>query len=333
MSRPTQVAVLVLIVLCGWVGPSSFAQDQGFAREIQARARIFPEIGPGIETLKRDAAGRYYILAAPAASVGIYGVDGRRIGQIPNAQSEGAKIAFASDMDIDPSGRVFIADRGASAVKIFGTDGALIATVHLQTPMSIAALSGLEFAATLLHSDHLVSVLNLQGSLIRSFGESSGQPAGPALLGRGRVYGDARDQIYFVFTDLPDPTIRRYDRYGYASWDVRLPASEFKPRPGAKQWTKVTIGSDEAPPPRPVIRALAVDPETEEVWAAIGDTLVDLDKDGTRLATYLTATKEGARIEAVALLVEHDRILVADDPNGIFEFALPQARETPPKAH
>jgi hypothetical protein len=323
----------MLVVLRGWLRPPSLAQDQSFAREMQARARVFPEIGPGVAALKRDAAGRYYILAAPAASVGIYRADGRLMGQIPNAQSQGTKIVFASDMDMDASGRLFIADRGANAVKVFGADGSLLATVHLATPMSIAALSGLEFAVALLHSDHLVSLHNLQGSLIRAFGESSEQPADPALLGRGRVYSDGKDEVYFVFTDLPDPTIRRYDRYGYARWDVTLPASEFRPRPGAKQWTTVTIGSDQAPPPRPVIRALAVDPETEEVWAAIGDELVHLDKDGTRLATYLTSTKEGARIEAVALLVEHDRILVADDPNGIFEFALPETRQTATKAH
>jgi hypothetical protein len=45
----------------------------------------------------------------------------------------------------------------------------------------------------------------------------------------GRVYGDGRGQIYFVFTNLPDPTIRRYDRFGYVAWEVSLAASEFKP--------------------------------------------------------------------------------------------------------
>jgi len=322
----------MLMVLLGWLGPSSFAEDQAFTREIQARARVFAEIGPGVSALKRDATGRYYILTAPANAVEIYSPDGRRLGKIPSAQSPAAKIEYATDIDTDADGRLFVADRGSNAVEIFGADGSLLQTVHVPTPMSVAALSGLEFAATLLHSDHLVSLVSAQGSLIRAIGEVP-RLNGQAPLTRGRVYGDGRGQIYFVFTDLPDPTIRKYDRFGYAAWEVSLPASEFRPAPGAKQWTTVTIGNDQAPQPRPVIRALAVDPETDEVWVAIGSELVHFDKDGGRLAAYLTSTKEGARIEAAALLIEHDRILIADDPNGIFDFALPEPRRAGSSAH
>jgi hypothetical protein len=196
-------------------------------------------------------------------------------------------------------------------------------------PMSIAALSGLEFAATVLRSNRLVSLFNAQGSLARSFGEApplSGSPAGRAVLSHGRVYGDGRDQIYFVFTDSPDPTIRRYDRFGFAAYEISLPASEFRPAPEARQWTTVTIRDDQAPPPTPVVGALAIDPETGEIWVAIGDQLLHFDRDGNRRAAYLTSTKQGAPIEATALLIEHDRILVADDPRGIFDFAFPEAR-------
>jgi ABC-type lipoprotein export system ATPase subunit len=76
---------------------------------------------------------------------------------------------------------------------------------------------------------------------------------------------------------------------------------------------------------------LAIDPETEETWAAIGHELLHFDKDGNRRAAYLLSTKQGTRIEAAALLVEHDRILIADDPNGIFDFALPEPRRQIPK--
>ena len=322
------VSVAILVVLSGWPRPSGLAQDQAFAREIEARARVFPEVGPGVAALKRDAAGRYYILAAPANTVLIYGGDGNRIGQVPNAQSHGARIIYASDIDVDVDGRLFVADRGANAVEIFSADGSLLATVHVMTPMSIAALSGLEFATTLLRSDHLLSVFSAQGTLVRAFGEgprSAAKQGDHGQLSPGHVYGDGRSQIDFVFTDLPDPGIRRYDRFGYAAWETSLPASEFEPAREARQWTTVTIGS-QAPPPRPVIRALAVDPETEEIWAAIGNELLHFDKDGNRRAAYLTSTKQGARIEAAALLVEHDRILIADDPSGIFDFALPEPR-------
>lgn len=324
------VSVVVSLALLAAVAASSTrpasAQDQAFTREIQARARVFPEIGPGVSAIKCDAAGRYYILAAPANAIVIHGADGNRLGQIPNANSRGAKILYASDFDINAEGRLFVADRGANAVKIFNADGSPVATVRVVAPLSVAALSGREFAAASLRSEQLVSIFDAQGALARSFGDvPASSQNDDALLSRGRIYGDGKGQIYFVFTNLPDPTIRRYDRFGFVAYEISLPASEFKPPAEARQWTTVTIGKG-APPPRPVIHALAVDPETQEVWAAIGDELLHFDKDGNRRAAYHTTMKEGARIEAAAILVEHDRILIADDPNGIFDFAYPEPR-------
>jgi hypothetical protein len=330
MLRPVHLFVS-MVILAGGCPPPGLAQTPQFAREIQARGRVFPEIGPGVSALKRDTRGRYYILTAPANTVAIYGRDGHRIGQIPNSQSGERKIAYASDIDLDTDGRLFVADRGSNTVEIFGSDGSLLLTQPVARPMSIAALPGLEFAVTLLDSDHLVSVFGAQGKLARSFGEEPGNPTGHTLLSPGRVYGDQGGQIYFVFTDLP--TIRRYDRFGYAAYEISLAASEFRPVPKPRQWTTVTLGNDQPSLPAPVIRALAVDAEREEVWAAIGSELVHFDKDGNRRAAYLTSTNKGLRIEAAALLVEHDRILIADDPNGIFDFALPEEPSSTPLQH
>jgi sugar lactone lactonase YvrE len=333
---PVVVSFAILAMLAGWNASPASAQDQAFTREIQARARIFPEIGPGVSALKRDAAGRYYILAAPANAIAIYGADGSRIGQIPNANSRGAKIAYASDIDIDSEGRLFVADRGTNAVKIFNADGSAVATVRVAAPLSIAALSGREFAAASLRSEQLVNIFDGQGALVRTFGDapaSSGNHSRDALLSHGRLYGDGKGQIYFVFTDLADPTVRKYDAYGSATYEITLPSSEFLPPAEARQWTTVTIGKSGAPPPKPVIRALAVDPETQEVWVAIGDELLHFDRDGNRRAAYRTSTKEGARLDAAAILVEHDHILIADDPNGIFDFAYPEPRHATSVAH
>lgn len=330
------LSIIVTALLAAGNARPAFAQDQAFTRDSEARARVFSEIGPGVSALKRDAAGRYYILAAPANAVEIYGADGSRIGQIPNANSRGAKIVFASDIDIEQEGRLVVADRGANAIRIFGTDGSPIATLRVASPLSVAALSGGEFAATTLHSEQLVSIFDTRGAVTRTFGDipapSRSQEQG-ALLSPGRLYGDGQGQIYFVFTGLPDPTIRKYDRFGYAAFEISLPASEFAPPREAKQWTTVTIGKEGAPQPKPVIRALAIDPETQEVWVGIGDELVHFDKDGNRRAAYHTTTKAGAHIEAAAILVEHDRILVADDPNGIFDFAYPEPRHAVSVTH
>jgi len=338
MSRRASafVSIAALAFLTATGAPLASAQDQAFTREIAARARVFSEIGVGVSALKRGAAGRYYILAAPANAVVIYGADGSRVGQIPNANSRGARIMYASDFDLDSEGRLFVVDRGANVVRVFQLDGSPVRTVPLAAPLSVAALSGGEFAATSLRSGQLVSIFDPRGALARTFGDIPAPPAGSergGLRSPGRLYGDGTGQIYFAFTSLPDPTIRKYDRFGYAAYEISLPASEFKPPREAKQWTTVTIGKSGSAPPTPVIQALAVDPDTQEVWAAIGDELVHFDNDGNRRSAYHTTTKSGAPLEASALLIEHDRILLADDPNGIFDFAFPEPRHAALLAH
>jgi hypothetical protein len=288
---------------------------------------VFREIGPGVAALKRDPAGLHYVLAMPANSVAIYASGDKRTGEIPNANSHGAKIVFAQDFDLDSSGRLYVADRGANAVKVFEGDGSLEATIPVAAPTSVVALPGDEFAVASLRSDRLVSVYGLNGKLVRRFGDLTGSPVptkSGAALNRGRLYGDPTGQLYFAFTAVPDPTVRKYDRYGFASFEISLPASSFGPPAEPRHWDTVTIEkSGETSQEKPLIGALAVDPETLYLWAAIGDELIEFDNDGNRHAAYRTATADGARIEATAILIEPGRILVAADPLGIFEFARP----------
>ena len=330
LFRPLQVGVSVLIlvaVAAGWNHSPALAQDQEFSRDLLARSRVFAEIGAGVVSIKSDSAGRYYVLADPASVVSIYQADGKRVGQIPDANSRGVKIVYAQDIDVDSSGHLFVADRGANAVKIFEPDGSLDATIPVTGPMSIAALSGGEFAVAGLRGTQLISIFDTHGRLARSFGEIPGASAKQSLS-PGRIYGDSAGHIFFVFSDLPDLTLRRYDRFGYASYEASLPVSEFTPQAEAKRWMTITIEQGELPSSmKPAISALGVDPITQELWIAIGDELVHFDKDGNRRASYRTSTKDGERIAASAILVERNRILVAD-PQGIFDFAVPE-RQSP----
>jgi hypothetical protein len=74
---------------------------------------------------------------------------------------------------------------------------------------------------------------------------------------------------------------------------------------------------------KPVIHALGVDRATQQVWAAIGDMLLHVDRDGNVLDIYRVATTQGAALQPVGILVEPDRILLVADPAGIYEFARP----------
>src|SRR5580658_9492262 len=252
------VVACALALLFGCVGGP--AQAQGVQTVLHARGRVFPDVGRGAEAIERDAADHYYVLAAPASVIWIYGADGKRIGQIPSAQAAGdATIKYAVDFDRDAaSGRIFVADRGSNAVKIFTPEGALEASVAVNAPMSVVALANGEFAVVTLRSDHLVRVMNEHGKLLRSFGNISDAVRDPSQLTMpalsasadstagyaagystsappsyamdiGKLYSGAPGEIYFAFTSLKDPKFRKYDRFGYADYEAEVSANELIP--------------------------------------------------------------------------------------------------------
>ena len=182
--------------------------------------------------MKRDSAGRYYIIANPSNAILIFSPDGKRIGEIPQAGSEIAKIQYAVDFDIDTTGRILVADRAANAIEIFSPEGALLAKVPVFAPTGVVALPDKQFAVSTLRSKRLVEIRNEQGVLLRSFGDPA--DAGidvdsKKMQNIGKISGDGTGDIYFAFTALADPTVRRYDRYGYAATDATFAASRYEP--------------------------------------------------------------------------------------------------------
>jgi hypothetical protein len=295
-------------------------EDASVVRELLARARLFPDIGPGVAAIKRDSRGRYYILAAPMDRIAVYGPAGERVGQIPNMNSRGATIIYALDMDIGPDGRLLVGDRGANASEA-------VRPRRLVAPTSLVALSGGECAVVSLRSEHLVTIFDVHGGLVLSFGDLPDRRAieQNPLSNRGRVSGDPAGHIYFAFSYLPEPTFRKYDRYGYAAFESRVRSPELASQGQAERHEFITLERRfDTSRERSVMNALGVDPQTEEIWTAVGDELFQFDKDGNRRAAYRVSTSEGARIEPDAILVEPDRILLAADPAGIFDFARPE---------
>lgn len=69
-----------------------------------------------------------------------------------------------------------------------------------------------------------------------------------------------------------------------------------------------------------VITAVGVDRVSQDIWAAVGRILVHFDKNGNYIADYYMATPEGAPLHASAIIVEPDRLMVASDTRGVYEF-------------
>lgn len=211
---------------------------QGLRSIIQPSGRAFPTVGPGVSTIKLDSQGRYFILAKPANHISVFAPDGRPIAQIPAAGAP-VSIVYAMDFDIAKDGSVYVADRGANAVLHFRADGSLLARVPVFAPTSVVALSGGQFAVASFHSRRLVEILEDNGRLVRTFGDpADSEPQAPPddsdkpkqePVYFGRIFGDPSGQIYFAFTTMPDPTYRRYDRYGYVAYEASVPEDELVP--------------------------------------------------------------------------------------------------------
>lgn len=322
--------VVILLCACAAAWPSApgFAQAE---KDISATARVFPEIGPGVRGIAKDAAGRYYILTAPSSSVFVYDAAGKRTGQVPAVTSgpsadKLALLSFGLDVDVDRAGRVYVADRGANAVKVYRPDGGLMISVSVPAPTSVAYVGEDEFAVATMRSSRLVTVYNLQGKVVREFGTPT-DIAQRAELNRylniGRLASDPASNIYYAFDYLPEPTVRKYDRYGYGAYEAGLDTLEFYPMAQAARREITKQESGGTPTFKPTVMAVAVDPATQEVWLAVGGVLVHLDRDGNPHGAYRTYTSEGARVEAIAILIEQDRLLLACDPLGIYAFPRP----------
>jgi len=306
--------------------------------DLLAKRRVFPAVGAGFRAVKRFSSGRnsslrYYILSAPRSAIAMYNTEGQRLGEVPAASAEkAAAIVYGEDLDIDSSGRVFVADRGANAVKVFNPDGTLAISIPVRGPTSVAALQGGELAVASANSARLVTVFNLQGKVIREFGEAMEIAERPELnrfANIGRVASDAEAHIYYAFSYLPEPTVRKYDRFGYSSFQIELTALEFQPTAQAARREILRLERKGAPVLKPIVTAFGVDPATQEIWIALHGQLLRFDRDGNRRASYYTLTPEGARLEATSILVEPDRLLLSADPLGIYEFARPDKKSQP----
>lgn len=268
---------------------------------------------------------------------------------LPPASAKDAKLVYPSDFDVDADGRVYIADRGADTIKIYDSTGGLLSLIPVQAPVSVATLPGGEVAVTNLRSEKLVTVFALRaGSLggastwkiVREFGEPAdvtGDESARELnryINIGRLTGDAEGNLYYTFYYLPEPTVRKYDRWGFLINEVALTTPEFQPSAQSARraierlrQSRYTIGGASGPVLRPSVTALGVDPQSQDLWVAMGTQLLHFDKDGSRKGTYRTYSPDSQRIEATSILVELSRLIISSDSLGAFEFPRPDKQK------
>ena len=328
--------VLVVMCLLACAAGRAVAQDEG---DLIAKQRVFSGIGPGLRAVKRGADGRLYILASPSPGLLVLDAQGKQvlsISEVGGAQGGSGQgrnlITFGEDCDGAADGKIYVADRGANLIQVFTADGTLLRSIPVKNPISVAALPEGEVAVGTLREPHLVMVFDKNGRDVREFGDPeplSEREDMNRFLNIGELATDAQGHLYYAFAFLPEPTVRQYDRLGYAGQDIQYTALDAMPTAqAARKEIERQEGKGKQPSFKRILTAVGVDRENGEVWVALYNTLLHFDKEGNRRATYKIYTPQGARLEANTILVERDRLIIGSDPLGIYEFERPDKKNT-----
>ena len=326
------ICVVAALALCA---AAARAQTE---TQLDAKKKLFPEAA-GARTVQAGPGGRYFVLTSHAILV--FDAKGSKVSEVPPPEpAELAKkshpmIVFAEDFAVDSNGRTYVADRGSNTLEIFSPTGVLQKSVPVNSPTGVAVLSTGEIAVASTMQNSLITLFDPDGKVLHQFGEHADLAERPALndfLNSGRLLGDGHDNLYYVFTYFPEPTVRRYDRNGYATLDASLTGLEFMP---AAQFTRKQIarkaeGGDANV--KPAVVGCGVDPANGDVWLALSNLLVVVNKDGDHTAEYRSYTPEGARLEPRTILIEPNRLILVSDTLGVFEFDRPDKPQPPAKS-
>lgn len=335
-------------VLLGAMSPAA-AQSE---RELRAKARLFTDAPVGITAMKSLGAGQarqYFVLTARGTTIVAYDAAGKLLRQFPPPAPANQKppkpgemlLQYAADFDIGcprlpgepadatPACFFYVADRRANAIKVLSFEGALVRAIPVVAPTSVAVLDEGEIAVATMRDSRLVAVYDRNGKLAREFGVPA-EIAESAELNRflniGRLATDAAGYLYYAFSYKPDLTVRKYDRFGYAAMEMELSTLDSVTASQSRRREIARLDEEGARAAvfKPSVGAIGVNAETQEFWLGVGGLLMHFVPDGTRVGLYRLFTAEGARIEPSAILVEPDRLLVASDTLGVFEFAYPE---------
>src|SRR5437016_11815994 len=304
--------------------------------DLVAKRRLFAPVGPGLKQIREGADGKIYVLASPSPGLVVYSPEARRLLTmreafgLPAAALAEAKAAgeilveFGEDFDVDADGTIYIADRAANVIQVYSKEGKHLRTMGVTAPVAVATLPEGEVAVGTMQKENLVTVFNKEGRLVREFGNPetlTERGDMNRLLNLGELSSDALGHVYYGFKYFPEPTVRQFDRFGYAGEDVRYTALDAFPEAAAMR-REIERQERRGGTPRfkQVMSAMGVDKQTGEVWIAMGNMLLRFDKEGSGRAAFRLYTPENARLEAVAIVVETDRLITGGDPAGIDEF-------------
>jgi hypothetical protein len=340
MKRIAEILAATIAILSAALVVTTLVRGQEDPT-LDAKRRVFPEVGAGFRTIRGGPDGSYYVLASlpPGAPskpskgsklatpsvpvIFIFDSTGTKLRQIP-AQPRRGEMVSPDSLDIDASGRIYVADPDGNTVSIYAADGTLFAHLTIPEATQIVALPRDQFAVCRANTDHLISVYDLHGNLLREFGELADLSDDADLnyrLNAGHLAKDKAGNLYFAFRYLPEPTVRKYDSTsGLLLDELSLTTLDLAPLAQSARQEIARDASGKPVHPHEIISGFGVDPETQEFWLALGNLLMRFDNADNQMATSRAYTTESGRMVPNFILVEKGRLLLGNDPLGIYEF-------------
>ncbi len=238
MKVVSKAILKAVVAFCLVMSAASLAAAQ-VDEELVAKRRVYAPIGPGLKAVRHGADGKFYVLASPNPGLIIFSPDGRKLlamkessGLQPAALEELRKSGevltqFGEDCDVDADGTIYIADRGANAIQIYAKEGRQLKTIPVNAPVSVAALPDGEVAVATFRDPSLVVVFDKNGRRVREFGDMDTLTERSELnrfLNIGELATDDHAHLYYGYNYFPEPTVKQFDRFGYAKQEVRYTA-------------------------------------------------------------------------------------------------------------
>jgi len=204
-------------VMCLLLSAAGSARAQIDA-DLVAKRRLFAPMGPGLKQIREGADGKIYVLASPSPGLVVFSPEARRLltmreaAALPAAALAEAKasgeilVEFGEDCDVDAGGTSYVADRATNNVQVYSKEGRHLRTIEVRAPVTVAAMPEGEIAVGTMQQEHLLTVFDKTGRLVREFGDPEPLTARSDLnrfLNLGTLATDAMGHLYYGFKFFP----------------------------------------------------------------------------------------------------------------------------------
>jgi len=252
--------------------------------------------------------GRLYILASPSPGLLVFDAQGKQVlsinevGVASSGTGQGRPlIMFGEDCDGAADGKIYVADRGANSIQVFFSGGhACSLGFREESHFRCGAArrrSGRRHASRAALGDGF----DKNGRDVREFGDPEPLAERAELnrfLNIGQLATDAQDHLYYAFAYLPEPTVRQYDRLGYAGQEIQYTAvAAFPAAQAARKEILRQESKGKEPSFKRVLTAVGVDRTNGEVWWRCTTRCCISTKKGTgaRLTRYIRRKARGSK--------------------------------------